>query len=50
MAVNSNGTDNTLRQRQGSPTKFVVTEAGREADKRLDKHERWAIARFEFCQ
>lgn len=47
MDVNSNGTDNSLRQRQtanGNPTKFVVTEAGKEADRRLDRHERLAMA------
>lgn len=52
MVVNYNGTDNTPRQRQnanGNPTKFVVTEAGKEADKRLDRHERLAMARFGFC-
>lgn len=52
MVVNSNGPDSTLRQREtanGNSTKFVVTEAGKEADKRLDRHERSAMARFGLC-
>jgi delta24(24(1))-sterol reductase len=42
-SVSFNGSAKVLRQRQtanGNFSKFVITEAGKEADKRLDRHER----------
>ena len=41
-AVNTNGGDNLLRFRSngtGNTSKIVISEKGREMDKRLDKHE-----------
>lgn len=41
-AVNTNGGDNLLRFRSngtGNTSKIVISEKGKEMDKRLDKHE-----------